>query len=402
MTMQKVYLDYAATTPVLPEVIEVMKPYWSEKFGNASSLHSSGREARVAVEESRKIVAKILNCEPEEIIFTGNTTTSDNLAILGVVRGLWNVREKTHLITTQIEHHAVLDTFKYLEKQGFTVKYLPVDKYGVVDLEELERAIKPETVLVSVMYANNEIGTIQPLSEVSAKCNPSTSLGARVQGAKFGTKIYIHTDAAAVAEYLDLDVKKLGVDLLTLGSHKFGGPKGVGILYIRKGTKISPITFGGHHENGLWPGTEPTPLIVGCAKALELAQLKVQSSKFKVTELRDKLIKGVLGKVSGTILTGHPTQRLPDIASFIFKGAEGEAILLRLDAEGIMVSSGSACTSGDLRPSHVLLAMGIPAEDAHGSIRFSLGRNTTEEEIKYVLDVLPRIITDLRRMTPNI
>ena len=324
------------------------------------------------------------------------------MAILGVVRGLWNVREKTHLITTQIEHHAVLDTFKYLEKQGFTVKYLPVDKYGVVDLEELERAIKPETVLVSVMYANNEIGTIQPLSEVSAKCNPSTSLGARVQGAKFGTKIYIHTDAAAVAEYLDLDVKKLGVDLLTLGSHKFGGPKGVGILYIRKGTKISPITFGGHHENGLWPGTEPTPLIVGCAKALELAQLKVQSSKFKVTELRDKLIKGVLDKIPSTILTGHPTQRLPDIASFIFKGAEGEAILLRLDAEGIMVSSGSACTSGDLRPSHVLLAMGIAAEDAHGSIRFSLGRGTTEEEIDYVLEVLPRIITDLRRMTPNI
>jgi len=400
--MKKVYLDYAATTPVLPEAVEAMKPFWSEKFGNASSLHSFGREARRAVEESREKVAKVLNCEPEEIIFTGTTTTSDNLAILGVVRGLWNVREKTHLITTQIEHHAVLDTFKYLEEQGFAVTYLPVDKYGIVNLEELERAIKPETVLVSVMYANNEIGTIQPLSEVSAKCNPSTSLGARVQGAKFGTKIYIHTDAAAVAEYLDLDVKKLGVDLLTLGSHKFGGPKGVGILYIRKGTKISPITFGGHHENGLWPGTEPTPLIVGCAKALELAQLKVQSSKFKVTELRDKLIKGVLGKVSGTILTGHPTQRLPDIASFIFKGAEGEAILLRLDAEGIMVSSGSACTSGDLRPSHVLLAMGIAAEDAHGSIRFSLGRGTTEEEIDYVLEVLPRIITDLRRMTPNI
>ena len=262
--MKKVYLDNAATTRVSGEVLAAMRPYWSEKFGNASSLHSFGREARVAVEESRKEVAEILNCEPPEIIFTGTTTTSDNLAILGIAFGLPTTDySKYHLITTQIEHHAVLDTFKHLEKLGFQVTYLPVDKYGVVDLEELRKAIKPETVLISIMYANNEVGTIEPLSEVSAKC--------KVQSAKFGTKIYVHTDAAATAGFLDLDVKKLGVDLMTLGAHKFGGPKGVGILYVKKGTKISPITFGGHHEAGLWPGTEAVPLIVGMTKALGMA-----------------------------------------------------------------------------------------------------------------------------------
>ncbi|MGB9637601.1 MAG: cysteine desulfurase family protein, partial [Microgenomates group bacterium] len=399
----------AATTPVLPEVVEAMAPFWTEKFGNASSLHSWGREARVAVEEAREKVAGILNCEPEEIVFIGTTTTSDNLAILGVARAVQSQignqkdkREKLHLITSQIEHHSVLDTFKYLESQGFNVTYLPVDKYGVVNLEELEKAIRLETVLVSVMYANNEVGTIEPLSEVSAKCNPSTSPGTRVQSARFGTKIYVHTDAAAAAEYLDLDVQKLGVDLLSLGSHKFGGPKGVGILYVRKGTPISPLTFGGHHERSLWPGTEAVPLIVGMAKALE-AGIKNQVLSIKrVTGLRDKLIKGVLDKIPDTVLTGHPEKRLPDIASFVFKGAEGEAILLRLDAEGIAASSGSACTSGDLKPSHVLLSMGIPAEEAHGSIRFSLGRGTTEEEIDYVLEVLPRVINDLRSLGKGI
>lgn len=390
--MKEVYLDYASTTPVLPEVIEAMGPFWSEKFGNASSLHSWGREARIAVEESRKTVAEILNCTPKEIIFTGTTTTSDNLAILGILGDLRNLREKTHLITSQIEHHAVLDTFKYLEKQGFEVTYLSVDKYGMVNLEELEKATRPETKLVSVMYANNEMGTIQPIEEI----------GKLLQVNSYKLIPKFHTDAAAVAEYLDLDVQKLGVDLMTLGSHKFGGPKGVGILYIKKGTKIDPITFGGHHEGGLWPGTEATPLIVGMAIALRQAQGKLVDSSKRVTKLRDKLIKGVLEKVSETILTGHPEKRLPDIASFVFKGVEGEAVLLRLDLEGIAVSSGSACTSGDLKPSHVLLAMGIPQEEAHGSIRFSLGRGTTEEEIDYVLEKLPKIINDLRQMAPKL
>ena len=407
-----------------------MKPYWSEKFGNASSLHSFGREARVAVEQSRAKIALILNCSPEEIIFTGTTTTSNNLAILGIVglgkkgkmgdptssgsAGLRGARKgnRGHLITTQIEHHAVLDTFKYLEKpafappnrrasagKNFVVTYLPVDKYGVVDLDALEKAIKPETVLVSIMYANNEVGTIQPIREIINIVKEKK--GKKVEEGERGD-IYVHTDAAATAEYLDLDVQKLGVDLMTLGSHKFGGPKGIGILYIKKGTKINPITFGGHHEDGLWPGTEAVPLIVGMTKALDIVQsskLKVQS---EVTKLRDKLIKGVLESVEGSILTGHPIKRLPDIASFIFKGVEGEAVLLRLDAQGIAVSSGSACTSGDLRPSHVLLAMGIAQEEAHGSIRFSLGRNTTEEEIDYVLEVLPRVIEDIRKMTPRL
>lgn len=385
-----VYLDYAATTPVLPEVVEAMKPYWSEKFGNASSLHSFGRQARIAVEESREKVAKILNCEPEEVIFTGTTTTSDNLAILGISGIKSEELVNSHFITTQIEHHGVLDTFKYLERRGFSITYLPVDKDGIVDLDELEKAIRPETVLVSVMYANNEIGTIQPIPEISKKVKERSE--------ELGTKIYLHTDAAATAGFLDLDVKKLGVDLMTLGSHKFGGPKGVGILYIKKGTKISPITFGGHHENGLWPGTEAVPLIVGMTRALEIVIGDKGEVTSRVTRLRDKLIKGVLDKISDTILTGHPTQRLPDIASFVFKDAEGEAILLRLDAEGIMVSSGSACTSGDLRPSHVLLATGVPAEDAHGSIRFSLGRETKEEEIDYVLERLPEVINNLRKL----
>lgn len=393
---KKIYLDYAATTPVRPEVIEAMQPYWTEKFGNPSSLHLFGQEARKAVEEARAKVAQVLNCEPEEIIFTGTTTTSDNLAILGVVSAvshqLSTVRQ--HLITSSIEHHSVLDTFKHLEKLGYKVTYLPVDKDGLVDLRVLEKAIRPETVLVSVMYVNNEVGTIQPIEEMTQLLKAISS--------QLKAKIYFHTDAAAVAEYLTLDVKKLGVDLMTLGSHKFGGPKGVGILYLKKLTQIDPLTFGGHHERGLWPGTEAVPLIVGMAEALRQAQGELTDTNKRVSRLKDKLIKGVLEKIPETILTGHPEKRLADMASFCFKGAEGEAILLRLDAEGIAASSGSACTSGTLQPSHVLLAMGIPAEIAHGSIRFSLGRETTEEEIDYVLEKLPKIIKEIREMAPKL
>ena len=400
--MKRIFLDHASTTKVDDEVIQAMLPYFSQFYGNPSSIHTFGREAREAVDASREHVGTILGARDDEIIFTAGGTESDNLAIKGIAYLNKEKRDSPgpHIITSVIEHPAVLETCKHLEKQGFKVDFLPVDKYGMVDLGKLEKAIRPETVLVSVMYANNEVGTIQPLNEISkivhSQPNPATRLTTHF------SQPVLHTDAAATAEYLDLDVKKLGVDLMTLGSHKFGGPKGVGILYIKKDTPVSPITFGGHHESGLWPGTEAVPLIVGMTKALELSIKYRVSSIKKVAELRDKLISGVLEKIPDCYLTGHPTLRLPDITSFVFKNVEGEAILLRLDAEGIAASSGSACTSGDLRPSHVLLAMGIPAEEAHGSIRFSLGRETTEEEIDYVLEVLPRVISDLRNLSKGI
>lgn len=396
----KIYLDYAATTPVRKEVIEVMTPYWQKKFGNPSSVHSWGKEARIAVEKARKAIAKVLNCEPEEIIFTGSTTTSDNLAILGTARKLQTTSyklqaTKLHLITSAVEHHGVLDVFKQLKKEGFGLTILPVDKYGIVDLKEVKKALRPETVLISIMYANNEVGTVQPIAEI-AKAIKKYHISHTTY------HILFHTDAATAAEYLDLDVKKLGVDMLSLGAHKFGGPKGVGLLYTKKGTSITPLTFGGHHEKNLWPGTEAVPLIVGMAKALQLAKAEQEFLTLRVRKLRDKLIEGVLKKIPETILTGHPKKRLPDIASFCFKGVEGEAILLALDGKGIAVSSGSACTSGTLEPSHVLLAMGISPEIAHGSIRFSLGRETTEKEIDYVLEVLPGIIKKLRKMAPEL
>jgi len=385
LPMKKVYLDYAATTPLRPEVLKAMAPYWRKNFGNPSSIHLWGQEARGAVEEAREKVAQILNCLPEEIYFTGTTTTSDNLAIQGVMRALKS-QGKTHLITSAVEHHAVLDTCKALEKEGFTLTILPVDKYGMVNPADLEKAITPKTGLVTIMYANNEVGTVEPIEEIGRMIK----------------NVYFHTDAAAAAEYLPLDVKKLKVDLLTLGAHKFHGPKGVGILYVKKGTPISPLTFGGHHEAGLWPGTEAVPLIVGAAKALEIAQKEKDQAAEKVSKLRDKLIEGVLRKIPGSQLTGHPQKRLPDIASFVFEGVEGEAILLALSDKGIAASSGSACTSGLLQPSHVLTAMGIPPELSHGSVRFSLGKETTSQDIDYVLEVLPEVISRLRKMAPKL
>ena len=395
--MRKVYLDHAATTPVRPEVVTAMQPFWTEEFGNASSIHQWGRRARIAVEESREKIAKILNCTPTEIIFTGTNTLSDNLAISGVACALAEEENKAlealHLITSQVEHHAVFDTFKALEKQGFQVTYLPVDRQGLVNIEDLGKAIKPNTVLVSIMYANNEVGTIQPLLEISTICQE--------QSKKRGTRIYFHTDAATVADYLTLDTKKLGVDLLTLGAHKFGGPKGIGILYIKKRTPIRPLTFGGNHERKLYPGTEAVPLIVGMAKALEIAEKEKKEAFLRVTKLREKLIAGVLD-ISEVTLTGHPTRRLPEIASFVVKGAEGESLVLLLDNEGIASSTGSACTSGTFSPSHVLLAMGYKPEDAHGSLRFSLGKETDEEDINYVLEVFPKIVEKLRKMAPKL
>jgi len=386
--MKKVYLDYAATTPLDSRVLRAMMPYFKEKFGNPSSIHSWGRKAREAVELARKQVAQNLGCKASEIYFTGTTTTSDNLAIQGIARAAKKASQSNHLITSSVEHHGVLDTCRALEKEGFKLTVLPVDKYGLVNPKEVEKAINEKTVLVTIMYANNEMGTIEPIKEISKIT--------KKKGVLF------HTDAAAAVDYLNMSVEKLGVDLMTLGAHKFGGPKGVGVLYVRKGVAIEPLTFGGHHESGLWPGTEAPALIIGLAKALEIATQERKEAVKKVTKLRDRLIQGVLDKVFGSQLTGHPTKRLPDIASFVIKGAEGEAMLLMLSDKGIAASSGSACTSGILEPSHVLTAMGYKPQEAHGSLRFSLGKNTSEEEIDYVIKVLPGVIKRLRKMAPKL
>jgi cysteine desulfurase len=388
LRMKKVYLDYAATTPINPQVLRTMTPCLEEKFGNPSSIHSWGQEARKAIDQAREKVAQVLGCHPSEVYFTGTTTTSDNLAIQGVARAAQKAGKGNHLITSAVEHHGVLDVCRALEKEGFKLTVLPVDRFGLVDPRAVEKAINKKTVLVSIMYANNEVGTIQPIQAIS-----------RITKKR---RVLFHTDAAATADYLDLKVKKLGVDLMTLGAHKFGGPKGVGILYLRRGVGIKPLTYGGHHERGLWPGTEATFLIVGLAKALEIAVQEKKAAIKKVTQLRDRLIKGVLTKISGSQLTGHPLKRLPDIASFVIKGVEGEAMLLYLSDQGIAASSGSACTSGVLKPSHVLTAMGIPPELAHGSLRFSLGKTTTPAEIDYVVKILPMIVKKLRKMAPKL
>lgn len=380
----KVYLDYAATTPLDPQVLEAMLPYLKEKFGNASSLHSWGQEARAAVDHARGQVAKFLNCQPQEIIFTGTTTEADNLALVGVIESRGRA---PHIVVSPIEHHGVLDVAEHLGKTGRAeITLLPVDEHGLVSPKGVENTLKENTALVSVMYANNEVGTIEPIVEIARIL--------KKHGAVF------HTDAAA-AKYLDLDVQKLGVDLMTLGPHKFYGPKGIGILYVRKGTKIESVIKGGAHEYGLRPGTESVPAIVGAAKALELLEEEKQAAAERLTKLRDKLIDGVLQKIPSSQLTGHPEKRVPDIASFVFENVEGESILLLLDQEGIAASSGSACTSGLLEPSHVLTAMGISPELSHGSLRLSLGKDTIEEEIDYVLEKLPPIVERLREIAPD-
>ena len=389
MKKKNIYLDNAATTLVYPEVLEKMIPYFSQKFGNPSSIHYLGQEARVAVDESRATIARILGVGSSEIIFTGTTTTANNLAIMGVCEKVNN----PHIVTCMTEHHAVLDVFKVLEKKGVETTFLPVDEYGVVNFDILEKSITNKTVLVSIMYANNEVGTVQPIKKIAEII--------RKKEKQFDKTIYFHTDAAAVVGWLDLNIADLGVDLLSLGAHKFGGPKGVGLLYVGKRVKISPQMFGGHHESGLYPGTEAVPLIVGMAEALKITLDNASKNIEKITKLRDRLISGMI-KIDGVSLTGHPKNRLADIASFLVKGVEGEAMLLLLSEQRIAASSGSACTSGELKPSHVLLAMGIAPEKAHGSIRFSLGVETKESDIDYVLKVFPEIIRKLRNIRRGI
>lgn len=389
MTEKKriVYMDHAATTPVDPRVLEAMLPYFSEKFGNASSIYSLGREARQAIEEARRTVAEILHAKPEEIIFTSCGSESNNLAIRGVAFAQRHRGKGNHIITSPIEHHSVGHTVEQLEKYfGFEVTYVPVDKYGVVDPDDVGRAIRDDTILITIMYANNEVGTIEPIAEIGKI--------ARKKGIPF------HTDAVQAAGALSLNVDELNVDLMSLSGHKFYAPKGIGILYVRKGTPLLPMQTGGGHEHNRRAGTENVPYIVGIATALKLAYEEFESNNSHVRRLRDKLIRGILERIPNAYLTGHPTNRLPNNASFIFKNAEGESILLGLDFKGVCASSGSACTSGSLEPSHVLLAMGIPPEDAHGSVRLTLGRENTDEDVDYVLEVLPPIVQRLREMSP--
>ncbi len=382
-----VYMDHAATTPVDPRVLEAMLPYFSEKFGNASSIYSLGREARQAIEEARRTVAEILHAKPEEIIFTSCGSESDNLAIRGVAFAQRHRGKGNHIITSPIEHHAVGHTVEQLEKYfGFEVTYVPVDKYGVVDPDDVGRAIRDDTILITIMYANNEVGTIEPIAEIGKI--------ARQKGIPF------HTDAVQAAGALSLNVDELNVDLMSLSGHKFYAPKGIGILYVRKGTPLLPMQTGGGHEHNRRAGTENVPYIVGIATALKIAYEEFESNNSHVKRLRDRLIQGILERIPDVYLTGHPTNRLPNNASFVFKNAEGESILLGLDLKGVCASSGSACTSGSLEPSHVLLAMGIPPEDAHGSIRLTLGRENTDEDVDYVLEVLPPIVQRLRSMSP--
>ncbi len=379
-----IYLDHAATTPVDQRVVEAMLPYFTEKFGNASAIYSLARESRRAIENARETIAELLNAQPREIVFTACGTESDNLAIKGVAEA--NQDRGNHIITTAIEHEAVLETCKYLEKRGFRVTYLPVDQYGTVDMAALEKAITPETILISVMMANNEVGTIQPLADIAALMK--------------GRGIYLHTDAVQAGGSLDLDVDKLGVDLLALSGHKFYAPKGVGVLYVRQGTKLMPQMLGGGQEKNRRSGTENVAYIVGLARALEVAYQERPEEGPRIERLRDRLRDGILETVPDTLFNGHPTHRLPNNASFCFKGVEGEQVLLALDLNGVGASTGSACTSASSEPSHVLTAMGIPAGVAHGAIRMTFGRSNTDEEVDAVLRLLPEIVEKQRALAP--
>jgi cysteine desulfurase len=381
--MKRIYLDYAATTPVHPEVLEEMLPYFTEKFGNPSTLYSYGREAKNKIENAREIIADFIGAAPSEIVFTSGGTESDNYAIIGVADAL---KEKgNHIITTSIEHHAVLYTCQEMEKRGFKVTYLPVDRYGFVSPSDVESAITDKTILITIMHANNEVGTIQEIEKIGEI--------AKEKG------IVFHTDAVQSLGHIPVDVNKLKVDLLSASAHKLYGPKGVGFLYIRRGTKINKILFGGHQERNLRSGTENVPAIIGFGKAIEIAKKEMEKEGKRLIKMRDNLIKEIL-KIPDTSLNGHPEKRLPNNVNISFKYIEGEALLLKLDLEGICAASGSACSSSLPVPSHVLSAMGIEPEVARSSLRFTLGRYTEEDDLKYVVEVLKKAVENLREISP--
>jgi cysteine desulfurase len=382
--MKRIYMDYAATTPMLPEVAQAMQPYFSQRFGNPSSVHSMGQEAKDAVDEARMKVAALIACKPEEVIFTGGGTEADNQAVKGVC--LANKDRGNHIITTSIEHHAVLNTCNYMKELGFDVTVLPVDRHGMVDPDQIKRSITGRTLLVSVMHANNEVGAIQPIEEIGRITRQAG--------------VYFHVDAVQTAGHLQIDVDKLGIDLLSASAHKLYGPKGVGMLYVRGGTRIAPLLHGGEQENGRRAGTENVPGIVGFGKAAEIALSDMKDESARLTKYRDRLIDSITERMSDVYLNGHRTSRLPNNANFSFDFIEGESVLMYLDAEGICASTGSACSSASSEPSHVLMALGIPVERARGSVRFSLGKWTSAEDIDKVVEALPRIVEKLRAMSP--
>jgi len=382
--MKRIYLDHAATTPTHPDVVQAMLPYFSEAFGNPSSIHSVGQETKAPIEEARDKVARLVGARSEEIIFTSGGTEADNFAIKGVAYA--NQGKGNHIITTSIEHHAVLEPCRFLQKQGFEVTYLPVDSKGMVDPEDVRHAITDRTILISVMYANNEIGTIQPLAAIGGI--------AREKG------VYLHTDAVQTTGHIPTNVDHLEVDLLAMSAHKLYGPKGIGALYVRRGTRIIPFMHGGGQERGRRAGTENVPAIVGFGKAVEISQRQMDEEMKRLICLRDKLIAGLFQRIDRIHLNGHPSQRLPNNVNVSVEFVEGESVVISLDLEGIAASTGSACTSSAIEASHVLLATGLAGDLCRSSLRFTLGRETTSEEIDRVLEVLPRIVARLRSMSP--
>lgn len=384
MSQKNIYLDHAATTPVRKEVVEAMLPFFTEKYGNPSSIYSIARDSKKAIEESREKIARAIGAEPREIFFTGSGTEADNWAIKGVAYA--NRQKGRHIITTAIEHHAVLHTCQYLESDGFEVTYLPVDADGLVTAEQVRAAIRPDTILISVMFANNEIGTIQPIAEIGKV--------AKEKG------VYFHTDAVQAMGNVNINVAEMNIDMLTMSSHKFYGPKGIGALYVRKGVKLTSFIHGGAQERGRRASTENVPAIVGIAKALEITTENLEQYNKKLTALRDRTIEEIQQKIPFIKLNGHREKRLPGNVNFSFEFIEGESLLLMLDMKGIAVSSGSACTSGSLDPSHVLLAIGLPHETAHGSLRITFGEENTDADVDYLMEVLPNIVQRLREMSP--
>jgi len=383
--MNRVYLDFNATTPVEPAVLDAMLPYFSAEFGNAASIHTVGQRARAAVETARDQVGALLGARSQEIVFTSGGTESDNHAIFGIIRSAPGATK--HIITTNIEHEAVLNTCQALEKDGVAVTYLPVNSGGVITVDQVEEALRPHTALITVMHANNELGSVQPLAQIG----------------KLATQrdIYFHTDAVQSAGKIPLDVKTLGVDLLSISAHKLYGPKGIGALYIRGGSRLQQLLYGGHHQRGFRPGTENVPGIVGLGKAAELARLSLEEDAARVSALRDKLELGLASRIPDSRINSANAPRTPNTANLTFPGIEGEALVISLDLKGICVSTGAACSSGAVEPSHVLTAIGLPADEARASIRFSLGRHTTESEINYALEAVPAAVAQLRELSPT-